>query len=385
MKVLIMNYEYPPVGGGGGVVSRDLAEGLVEKGHRATVITSRFHDAPAFEQVNGVDVYRVPVLMRRQQDVASLASMLSYVPMAVRRGSWCLGRETVDVINTHFAIPSGPAGHFLSRRFKLPNVLQLMGGDVYDPSKLLSPHRFPFLRGTVRKMIQSADRVISISSDVERNARRYYGTTRDIDIIPNMVRPNPYPAVSRSVLGMDDHRFVLITVGRLVKRKNLPELLEIVADLRSRIACELWIVGDGPERRSLEGQVADMGLGEVVRFSGRVSEQRKFELLAAADVYVSTALHEGFGIVFLEAMECGLPVVCYDRGGQTDFLKDGVTGYVVGFSDKQLFAERCALLQQNQDARRDVSRHNASYVKNFYVDSFVERYLEVYRKAIDAG
>lgn len=382
MNILILNYEYPPVGGGGGVVSRDLSEGLVERGHRVAVITSQFRDAPAFEQVNGVDVYRVPVLLRRQQDVASLPSMLSYVPLAVRLGRRFLSRESVDLIDTHFAVPTGPAGYFLSRRFGLPSVLHLMGGDVYDPSKLLSPHQFPLLKQTVRKMIRSADEVVSISSDVERNARRYYGTSRPIEIIPNPIRPNPYPPASRAGLGMDEDRFTLITVGRLVRRKNLPELLEIFANLNSRIPCELWIVGDGPEHAALEEQAAGLGVSDHVRFTGRVSDQRKFELLQAADVYVSTALHEGFGIVFLEAMECGLPVVCYDRGGQTDFLSDDATGYVVGFGERQIFEERCFGLRENPETRRGISRHNRTYVQNFYFDQVIARQLEVYRKAV---
>ncbi|MGA8261362.1 MAG: glycosyltransferase family 4 protein [Arenicellales bacterium] len=385
MKILMVNYEYPPIGGGGGVISRDLAEGLVREGHEVAVVTSRFRDYPDFEQVNGVSLYRVPVLLRRRQNVASLPSMLSYVPSAIRQGSRLLNAGDFDLINTHFAIPSGPAGYFLSRRFGIPNVLHLLGGDVYDPSKWLSPHRFPFLKATVRKMIRSADRVVTVSSDIQHNARRFYGTEGRIDVVPPAVRPARYPAVSRAALGMADNSFVLITVGRLVRRKNLFELLQIFAELRSRIACELWIVGDGPLRESLEAQAQSAGIGEHVTFTGRVSERRKFELLAAADLYVSTALHEGFGIVFLEAMECGLPVVCYDRGGQTDFLIDGATGYVVNFSDTETFMERCLSLEQDRKSRLENCEHNVSYVKDFYPDKFVQRHLDLFQKVVRGG
>jgi glycosyltransferase involved in cell wall biosynthesis len=382
MKVLMINYEYPPVGGGGGVLCRDLAEGMVDRGHEVSVVTSQFENSPRSEEVNGVTLHRVPVWMRRQQNVASMASMLSYVPMAIGRGGELLAGRSYDLINTYFAVPSGPAGCYLSWRYDLPDVLHILGGDIYDPSKSLSPHRIPFLRGTVGKMMQWADRVVAESTEVENNARRYYGTTRHIDIIPLAVRPNPYESASRAGLGLKEQRFTLVTVGRLIRRKNLSELLEIFGTIHGRIPCQLLIVGEGPERKGLEEQAAAMGLADSVTFAGRVSERRKFELLLASDVYVSTALHEGFGIVFLEAMECGLPVVCYDRGGQTDYLGNGETGYVVGFSDKDTFANQCCFLYEHEQIRMNVSSHNASYVKNFYIDKFVERHLVVFDKAI---
>lgn len=378
----MINYEYPPVGGGGGVLCRDLAEGMVERGHRVTVITSQFQDSPRSEEVNGVALHRVPVLMRRQQNVASMASMLSYVPMAVRLGGDILARDHYDLVNTYFAVPSGPAGCYLSWKFDVPDVLHILGGDIYDPSKSLSPHRIPVLRGTVGKMMQWADRVVAESSDVEGNARRYYGTGRHIDIIPLAVRPNPHVPVSRASLGLNEDRFTLITVGRLIRRKNLSALLEIFGNIHARIPCQLLIVGEGPERGVLEERVAALELGDSVRFMGRVNEQRKFELLAASDVYVSTALHEGFGIVFLEAMECGLPVVCYDRGGQTDYLRSGETGYVVAFSERETFENQCCFLYESKEVRIDMGRYNAAYVKNFYVDKFIQRHLDVFDQAI---
>jgi hypothetical protein len=79
LSVLMVNYEYPPLGGGGGVMCRDVAEGLAGRGHRVGVLTSAYRHAPAVERVNGVEIRRVPVLMRQSRSVASLASMLSFV------------------------------------------------------------------------------------------------------------------------------------------------------------------------------------------------------------------------------------------------------------------------------------------------------------------
>ena len=382
MKILMINYEYPPVGGGGGVLCRDLAEGLVDRGHEVTVITSQFRGSPPTERMNGVSVHRVPVLCRRRQNVASMASMLSYVPLAIHRGGRLLAAGGFDLINTYFAVPSGPAGYYLSRKFRIPNVLNILGGDIYDPSKLLSPHRTPLLRATVKKMIDSADEVVAESTDIEKKARSHYGIERRMDIIPLAVKPNSDGPADREGLDLKEDEFVLITIGRLIKRKNLSELLDILGKIRAHVPCRLLIVGEGPERSALAEYVSALGLDESVRFLGRVSEQRKFELLKTADLYVSAALHEGFGIVFLEAMECGLPIVCYDRGGQTDFLSDGGTGCVIELSNTEEFARRCCRLYEDRDERKRISRNNGLYVKNFYVGKFVERHLEVFQKAL---
>jgi glycosyltransferase involved in cell wall biosynthesis len=384
MDILVINYEYPPVGGGGGVICRDISEEIAARGHRVTVITSLFDGLLLYERIHGVEVHRMPVLMRRKQNVASLPSMLSYVPLCIRRGASLLRSCRFDVINTHFAIPSGPAGHHLSSKFRVPNVLTIHGGDIFDPSKPLSPHHTFGLKQTVRKMLRDADRVVAQSSDTKRNSRLYYGVDRPIDIVPLGIKPNPYPAGRRGELGVPDGECVFITIGRLVKRKNLPELLEIFADIRREAPCTLLVIGDGPERENLERKVRALGLGGSVRLLGRVEEERKFQYLSASDAYLSTAIHEGFGIVFLEAMECGLPVVCYDRGGQTDFLKDRETGHLVRLGDKETFKEKMRDLLGSDENRRRIGEHNKEYVKAFHIGRCAERYLEIFESVVSS-
>jgi glycosyltransferase involved in cell wall biosynthesis len=384
MNILVINYEYPPVGGGGGVICRDICEEIAARGHRVAVITSRFNGLLPFEEINGVEVHRTPVLMRTKRDTASLPSMLSYVPACVWKGTSLFRSRGFDVINTQFAVPSGPAGHYLSGRFRVPNVLTILGGDIFDPSKFLSPHQTFGLKQTVRKMLRGADRVVAESSDVERNARLYYGFNRDIDIVPLGIKPNPYPAGKRGELGLPDGECVFVTIGRLVKRKNLSELLEIFADLRLVTPCILLIIGEGPDRGALERKIIDLNIGDSVKLLGRVDDEQKFRYLSAADAYLSTAIHEGFGLVFLEAMECGLPVVCYDRGGQTDFLKNGVTGYLVRLGDKQEFKEKVRYLLASPDNRYGIGKHNREYVREFHIGRCADRYLGIFEAVVSS-
>lgn len=116
------------------MVNTLLAEELAKK-HEVTVLTSQGFDLPAERTENAVHVVRVPVLFRRQQAAANLMSMFAYLPMGIRRGKSLLRTRQYDVINTHFVLPTGPVGNALSRIGRIPNVLSVHGGDLYDPSK----------------------------------------------------------------------------------------------------------------------------------------------------------------------------------------------------------------------------------------------------------
>ena len=145
MRILVINYEYPPIGGGGGFVTRDILEEMVRKGHNLTIVTSHYGGLSKREKVNGVNVIRVPVLYRKKIEVASTISMMSYLPSSVIKSILNLRGQQFDLINTHFAIPSGPSGYLLSKLFKIPNVLSIHGGDISDPSKRLSPVLSPLI------------------------------------------------------------------------------------------------------------------------------------------------------------------------------------------------------------------------------------------------
>lgn len=125
MNILICNYEYPPLGGGGGVVTAQLVEHLVKR-HDVTVLTSKAFDLPEESRENGARILRVPVFGRTKKAAGSLPSLLSYVPMAIRRGKALMRTERFDVINTHFAVPTGPVGDALARHAGIPNILRCM-------------------------------------------------------------------------------------------------------------------------------------------------------------------------------------------------------------------------------------------------------------------
>ena len=380
MKVLMVNYEFPPIGGGGGVVTALLAEELA-KGHEVTILTSQGPGLPPERFENGARVVRVPVFFRNQQSTANIPSMLAFILIGIRAGRQILKAEKYDVINTHFALPSGPVGDALARFGGIPNVLSLHGGDLYDPSKFTSPHRHPLLRAWVRRLIRRADVVVGDSTNIFANMRKYYAPDIEGVRIPLGIKRPEVAAVSRSRYGFAQDEVLLVTVGRLVPRKAVAQLISMMENMRTE-KVRLLIVGSGPQHELLKDEAIRKHVGDQVVFMGQVDEDEKFGILQLSDIFVSTSQHEGFGLVFLEAMACGLPVVCYSHGGQTDFLEDTMTGYLLPLNDLQGFEDRCRTLIKKRDMRLKMGRENLQRVEGLFIDHCAQRYAAVFEEAI---
>ena len=382
MQILFCNYEYPPIGGGGGVVMGAMATELVRRGHDVTVLTSRAFGLEPDTVQDGVRVVRVPVFFRRQLAVANLPSMAAYLPMGYWRGLRLGRKRPFDLINTHFVVPTGPLGDRLAARLGIPNVLSVHGGDLYDPSKPSSPHRHAFLRSAIAGMLGRADAVVAQSRDTSLNVSRIYGVRRQVELIPlGIARPPTGIQSARGDYGIPGGALVVATVGRLVPRKSTSQLMTLLAKAPEK-NIYLLVVGDGPDTAAILQAARDNGVTDRVRMLGQVTEREKFAALAAADVFVSTSQHEGFGLMFLEAMSVGLPVVCYDRGGQTDFLSTPTTGAVVPLNDIDAFTAAVLELQRSPQRREEIRRHNLSIAEGFFIDRCARRYEAVFERAI---
>jgi len=358
-----------------------MARSLAER-HDVTVLTSQAAGLPSEAMDANVKVVRVPVFFRRHLAVANMPSMAAYLPMGLLRGLK-LGRERrFDVINTHFAVPTGPLGDWLSRRLGVPNVLSVHGGDLYDPSKKSSPHRHALLRRAVARLLRSADSVVAQSRDTARNVEQIYGVDRKVDLIPlGIDRPPQNIRAQRSEFGLPEDAFVLVTAGRIVARKASTQLIEALAALPDVF---LLVIGDGPEAAAVKQRASELGVENRLRMLGYVSDEVKYGAYSVSDVFVSTAQHEGFGLVFLEAMSFGLPVVCYNRGGQTDFLSTPTTGDVIQLNDLRAFTEAVRALRDSPERCAAVGRHNLAKVEDFFIERCASRYEELFAATLAA-
>lgn len=290
MKVLLVNYEYPGVTancGGGGRVTKRLQAGLQELGHEVSVVTDH------------ADKSHLTFPFRVYNEIDRLLSTGEF-----------------DVINGHFAVPSSLLLPHLSQKHDVPLAISVMGADIHDPTRYKWIR--PALNTAVRGVLDLADAVVVPSFDMyERTDKLHSGQT---DVIHYGIDAGKWLQKADG----SDHKLNVLTVARLVERKNLQTAIEAVRELRNR-SCDVSyrIVGTGPRELALK---RGSGMPEWLTFRGYVENIRaEYEW---ADVFLLPSKHEAFGIVFLEALASGLPVVTTPTGGQTDIIQQGESGQI---------------------------------------------------------
>jgi glycosyltransferase involved in cell wall biosynthesis len=232
-------------------------------------------------------------------------------------------------------------------------------------------------------LLKRADIVVGQSRNTLPNVERYYSENIIAERIPLGIPRPPKQYGSRQEFGFAPDEKLLITLGRLVPRKAVDQLVELTGRLRDRgQSVQLLVLGSGPSGDELRQQATDLGLADNIHFYGHVEESEKLRLLSISDIFLSTSQHEGFGLIFLEAMASGLPIICYDHGGQTDFLTDHETGFLVALNDLDAFQEGVERLLADPAQIYQMSETNFGRVEGYFIDHCAARYETVFKHVV---
>lgn len=374
MKILVLNYEYPPLGGGGGIACQKLAEEYVRMGHRVDCVTTWYRGLSKEETKNGVLIHRIRVIGKRTNSTAGLLSLFSFPICAYKYTVELCKAEKFDCIHTHFSVPTGPLGVWISKRFNIPNVLSLHGGDVFDPTRKTSPHKWWPFRKCNEWVFNNTDYIVAQSHMTREKGEMYYRCSKKIDVIPLAHNPIAFQSCDRKELGLEDDKKYIISIGRLVKRKGFAFLIRTIRQLKD---VNLIIIGDGPEKRALEELISVLGLNDRVAILGAKYGDEKFQYLSNSDIFVLSSIYEPFGIVLQEAMQVGLPIISTCEGGQSDLIEDKVNGLLINYGDEECLAEYIKYLLDNPMIGYQMGKKNIIKIQDYSAYKIAKKYLDI--------
>jgi len=357
MDVMIINSEYPPIGGGASHASRNIAELMVARGHTVRVITAHHSTLPAMEISGGVEIHRVPTAKRSIDRSGPFEQGLFMVTGSIKALRLSRAR-TPDAVLAFFGIPGGAVARVLHLLHKIPYVVSLRGGDVpgFRPYDFGIYHHL--MSPLIRHVWKYANHVIANSHGLKILASNFYPSIH-VDIIPNGVQADLYQPVRPSGKGR------LLFAGRLTHQKALDVLLHALATISS-MNWHLTVAGDGPKREEWEALTNTLGLHDRVEFIGWVTDEQLRQEYMQADIFVLPSRHEGMPNVVLEAMASGLPVIATGIAGSEELVVDGKTGYLVPVDDPRALAETLKLLLTDPKLANTMGLAGRERVQAFY-------------------
>ncbi len=311
VRLLVLNYEYPPLGGGASPVTAAICRELSRRGDHVDVVTMRFRGLPKIEAAGQLRIFRVPCL-RSARHICYVHELLTYIVSSFFKALHLLRSQPYDLVHAHFFLPSGLVAYALFKMTGIPYVVTAHGSDV----KGYNPHRFRNLHRIVlpvwRKVLRSARAVTSPSRYLANLIERNNGNPCSIQIIPNGIEENWIEPRTKE-------RYLLV-VSRLFERKGVQYLLQALHG--PPLGYDVHIVGDGPYRGVLEDMAK--GIADRVIFHGWLANDSSElkSLYRKASIFVFPSLAENFPVCLLEAMLSGAAVVASSIDGCHEVLGD---------------------------------------------------------------
>ena len=389
MRVVAVAHAYPRWDGdvAGAFIER-LCVALRDRSHSTVLVVPADEGNGGRVRRNDIEIRRVRYAPRSRETLAyrgtmadaarSLSGLLSVASMIASQAGAVFGavREGhADLVHAHWWVPGGIAALLASVGTHRPFVVTLHGTDVAILKRSNAARRL------ARVVLQRAAVVTAVSRYLAEEAAAVGGLDPD-DIV---VQPMPLDVslYERQSRGGDG----IVTVGRLTRQKNISVVLEAVALLKKRDkVVPLKIVGDGPERRSLEHRAKQLGIADITRFVGTVSPETVPEQIGDADVMAFPALDEGLGLAVAEAFMLGVPVIAARQGGGVlDFVPSRGAGSLVDATDARQMAQEIESMLGNAETRLLASEKGEELKKTLNPAAVAELFESVYKKALARG
>ena len=397
MKVLVLSHMYPSTFNKvAGVFVHEQVKALVEKGVEIQVISpvpwtpfpinlmsqkwKAYSEIPAESVWDGIKVWHPRYLTFPK--ACFFASSGQRMHRGIKDVVAKIHQEfPFDLIHAHVALPDGYAGALLGQRLGRPLVVTIHGQDLQH-----TIHRNGACQRAVSYVLNSASRTILVSHKLKRLATKYFNLRDKLAVVPNGV--DPQNVVSRPVepINQQGKGPTLLSVSNLVPTKGIDINLYALQKMRKNYSVLRYLViGGGPEEAKLRKLAGELGLEKQVEFLGRQPHHQVMKYMAACDIFTLPSWNEGFGVVYLEAMANGKPVIGCQGEGIEDFVEQGKTGLLVKSRDVDSLVEALSfLLSHPEEAREIGGRARKLVLENYTWEKNAEKTIKVYGEVLGA-
>lgn len=370
MKILMLTWEYPPrIVGGIAKVVYDLSKRLIKDGHEVTVVTYKEGDAPYYENDKGVEVYRVDNYIINPNNFIDWIMQLNF--NLVAKASEIMNKNgKFDVIHAHDWLVAN-AAKTLKASYNIPIVATIhatesgRNGGIRDEQQR-------YINDTEWMLTYEASEVIVNSNYMKNEVQRLFGLPFEkINVVPNGINLNIYNGIERNYefrrKYARDNEKIIMCAGRLVYEKGFQYLIDAAPKILSKYNDAKFIIaGKGGMLNELKEKANYLGISEKVYFTGQLTPKELYTMYRCADIAVFPSTYEPFGLVAIEGMYAGTPIVVSDIGGLNEIVEHGVTGMKSYAGNPNSIADSILALLFDYQLAYNIAKNGKAKVKETY-------------------
>lgn len=376
MKLLLINNEFPPIGGGGSTVTKYALRYLVRAGHEVTLITSSFKGLKKREIVEGANVIRVPAI-RRYKDFCSQWELVIFGISALVYAFFYSLKHKIDFIQAYFAVPAGWVAWIMRALRGIPYAVYFGGSDIPGANPSRYKNIYPLLTPLLRAIWRGAEFRTVCSGELVRLGKQADPDSEFI-MIPNGVETDRFKPIPRPT----NAKVNLLFIGRLIERKGFQRVIKALPRLRklAKQPFVVEVVGSGAFREKLDELAEKLHVTDLIQYVGTVPYDQLEKSYQYADIFVLTSLYEGMPAVVLEAMGCGLPIVASNVGGNNEIVREGENGFLISGDDSKKLAKNLAELINNFALRELMGTKSREMAMKYDWKNIMKEYNTLYER-----
>jgi glycosyltransferase involved in cell wall biosynthesis len=285
-----------------------------------------------------------------------------------------------DIIHSHVALPDGYAGMKLSQRYKKPLIVTIHGQDIQQ-----TIFKNKKCKENIEKVINFSKKTITVSNKLKNISEKQLKiNSNKIVSISNGISLNDIFMNESKIFQKYKRKIVILSVSNLIGIKGIDLNLRAIASLKKKYSNIIYlIIGEGERKKSLEKLVKDLDLQDNVKFLRELSHHKVMEYMSICDIFSLPSWNEAFGVVYIEAIAHGKPVIGCRGQGIEDFVKHGKTGILVKPQDvDDLIKALDFLLSHPNKARAIGEEARKLVIENYTWDKNAEKTIKIYQEVL---